>query len=169
MDRLTYDFAIGENHCWEVHGADNLVCEEVCKNQGDKGCEDCPIRKAIDRLAAYEDTGLEPEEIKIALDGATREFMAYDDLGPIDHLRELVQAEQDGRLVVLPCKVGDTVFAAEEKPVIPLSVVCVGVYLEGAEGGDWEEVDNFSKTVFLTREEAALATQKGDPHETDPV
>lgn len=27
-------------------------------------------------------------------------------------LRELVQAEQDGRLVVLPCKVGDTVYFA---------------------------------------------------------
>lgn len=63
MERLTYDFAIGGRHCWEVHGADNLLCSEVCKNQGDKGCEDCPLRKAIDRLAAYEDTGLTPEEI----------------------------------------------------------------------------------------------------------
>lgn len=63
MERLTYDFAIGGRHCWEVHGADNLLCSEVCKNQGDKGCEDCPIRKTIDRLAAYEDTGLTPEEI----------------------------------------------------------------------------------------------------------
>lgn len=34
----------------------------------------------------------------------------YRELGPIDHLRELTQAEKDGRLVVLPCKVGDTVY-----------------------------------------------------------
>lgn len=63
MERLTYDFCIGGNHCWQVKGADNLECREVCQCQGDKGCKDCPIAKAFDRLAAYEDTGLEPEEI----------------------------------------------------------------------------------------------------------
>lgn len=50
--------------------------------------------------------------------------------------------------------VGDTVFAAETSPVIPLSVMCVCLYLEGAEGGDWEPLQNFGDTVFLTREEA---------------
>lgn len=53
-----------------------------------------------ERLAAYEDTGLEPEEIKNALD--------VNDIIPeinvtVDRIRELIQAEQDGRLVVLPC------------------------------------------------------------------
>ena len=53
----------------------------------------------IDRLAAYEDTDLEPEEIKNALD--------VNDIIPeinvtVDHIRDLLQAEQDGRLVVLP-------------------------------------------------------------------
>lgn len=61
-----------------------------------------------DRLAAYEDIGLDPEEIKAALDDAAREFAEYDQIGPKGYLRELVQAEKDGRLVV-PCKVGDTV------------------------------------------------------------
>ncbi len=84
-----------------------------------------------------------------------------DDYGP-DHLKELVQAENDGRLVVLPCKVGDTVFAAETSPVIPLSVVDVGMYLEGTDGEDWEALNNFGKTVFLTREEAEAAlAEKG--------
>ena len=64
MERLTYDFAIGDRHCWEVHGADNLVCADVCKNQGDKGCEGCPIREAIDRLASYENTERTPEEVE---------------------------------------------------------------------------------------------------------
>lgn len=63
MERLTYDFVVGGDHCWEIHGADNLLCKEVCVNQGDSGCENCPIRMAIDRLAAYEDTGLTPEEV----------------------------------------------------------------------------------------------------------
>ena len=63
MERLTYDFCISGNHCWQVKGADNLECREVCQRQEDKGCKTCPIAKAFDRLAAYEDTGLEPEEI----------------------------------------------------------------------------------------------------------
>lgn len=63
MERLTYDFCVGNKHCWQVKGADNLECREVCRNQGEKGCTDCPIAKAFDRLAAYEETGLEPEEL----------------------------------------------------------------------------------------------------------
>ena len=55
MERLTYDFALGGNHCWQVKGADNLECREVCERQGDDGCKTCPIAKAFDRLAAIED------------------------------------------------------------------------------------------------------------------
>ena len=40
------------------------------------------------KLAAYEDSGLSPEEVQ-----------------------ELAKAKAEGRLVVLPCKVGDTVYA----------------------------------------------------------
>lgn len=64
MERLTYDFSIGGNHCWQVKGDDNLECREVCQIQGDKGCKDCPIAAAFDRLAAYEDTGFTPEEVQ---------------------------------------------------------------------------------------------------------
>lgn len=49
---------------------------------------------AADKLAAYEDMGLSPEEIKLNMDG----------------LDEYHKAEAEGRLVILPCKVGDTVF-----------------------------------------------------------
>ena len=62
MERLTYNFGIGDSHCWQVKGADNLTCGEVCENQDNNGCDNCPIEKAFDRLAAYEDLGLEPEE-----------------------------------------------------------------------------------------------------------
>lgn len=55
MERLTYDFCIGGNHCWQVKGADNLECREVCRQQEENGCKDCPIAKAFDRLAAIED------------------------------------------------------------------------------------------------------------------
>ena len=58
----------------------------------------------LTRLAAYEDTGLEPEEINdMALEVATLKTIEsmYDGLGNPDHLRDLLKAEQDGRLVVL--------------------------------------------------------------------
>ena len=89
MERLTYDFCVGDKHCWQVKGADNLECREVCRNQGENGCTDCPIAKAFDRLAAYEETGLEPEE--------------------------LAQAEKEGRLVVLPCEIGSPVYSHVRK------------------------------------------------------
>lgn len=63
------------------------------------------VEKAIRCLAAYEDTGLEPEvvtAVKHSLMGkAIAEIKEFDGI-PVDRLRELAQAEQDGRLVVLP-------------------------------------------------------------------
>ena len=80
MERLTYDFCIGGNHCWQVKGADNLECREVCERQGDDGCKTCPIAKAFDRFATIEDI-LGDE---------------YD----LDRLRELAQADREGKNVV---------------------------------------------------------------------
>lgn len=81
MKRLTYDFCIGGNHCWQINGADNLECREVCQQQEENGCKDCPIAKAFDRLAAIEDI-LGDE---------------YD----LDRLCELAQADREERCVVL--------------------------------------------------------------------
>lgn len=63
MERLTYDFCLGDIHCWQVKGADNLECRQVCEEQ-EYGCKGCPIALAFDRLAAYEDTGFTPEEVQ---------------------------------------------------------------------------------------------------------
>lgn len=90
---------------------------------------DC-VKELAARLAAYEETGLEPEEIRDSIggispicvqcdgktsDGIVTEKCGYPDditkcLEQSKHLCELAQAEKEGRLVVLPCKVGDTVY-----------------------------------------------------------
>lgn len=123
MERLTYDFCIGDKHCWQVKGADNLECREVCRSQGDNGCSGCPIAKAFDRLAEYEDTGLEPEEIERILDAygrgmtlRTENAQRLEIIKDIStgRLRELAQAEKEGRYVRLPCKVGDMVYTIKE-------------------------------------------------------
>ena len=62
----------------------------------------------IDRLAAYEDTGLEPEDLNKAFNETAILKLAAQALSTTpDHLRDLLQAENEGRLVVLPCKVGE--------------------------------------------------------------
>lgn len=101
MDRLTYDFQIGGSHCWQVKGADNLECREVCQRQEDRGCTDCPIAKAFDRLSAYEETGLEPgeiEQLKGEVFGLRLDKQELSALGPIDRLRELAQTDKDGKI-----------------------------------------------------------------------
>lgn len=55
------------------------------------------------RLAAYEDTGLEPEEFKQAFTEGAIMQLAGQSLGIMpDRLRELAQADREGRCVVLP-------------------------------------------------------------------
>lgn len=55
MERLTYDFCIAGKRYWQVKGADNLECSEVCRSRDDEGCNGCPIANAFDRLAAIEE------------------------------------------------------------------------------------------------------------------
>ena len=144
MKRLTYDFEIGGNHCWQVKGADNLECREVCERQGDDGCKTCPISKAFDRLAAIEDI-LGDE---------------YD----LDELREMVQAKRKGRCIVLPCKKGDTVWRIvhDAAPHITKDR-CTDIKYENRDiwvhligdrvMGGW----NFGKLLFLSKKEAEEA------------
>lgn len=66
------------------------------------------LTEALNRLAKYEDTGLEPEDISRLCSMSNRakianlhRLEAYQAVGTINHLQELAQAEKDGRLVVL--------------------------------------------------------------------
>lgn len=64
----------------------------------------------MEELKAYRATGFEPQDIKKTFNDNVLLKLASRILGwTPDHLRELARAEKDGRLVVLPCKVGDTV------------------------------------------------------------
>lgn len=112
-----------------------------------------------ERLKRYEDTGAMPDVLEELLEGLTR----IEKLGGWDLVDRWVKEASEGRLVELPCKVGDVVYGADADPVLPLYVVEHAVYLESAEGGDFEVLSNFGKTVFLTREEAEAAL-KGEDH-----
>lgn len=132
--------------------------KEPCYGRGCK-IKDCPFEIAVcERLAAYEDTGLTPEEIKAPFTEDTMINLAAQPLGvEPSRLRELAEADRNHQIVIRPCKIGDTVWAADTEPVIPLHVMADAVYLEGRHGGDYERLSNFGSVVFLSQEEAKEA------------
>lgn len=111
--------------------------------------------------AIIEDICCTEEEInELLLKVATLETIEsmYDGLGHPDHLRELVQAEQDGKLVVLPCKVGDTVYETDGIRVYPSKITKLIYDTEGIAFDDRA----IGESVFLTREEAEAKLKGGD-------
>ena len=95
---------------------DRAVFRECSGTCGTCDGTTCPcIGPMVDRLADYEDTGMDPGDILSAVDMAKvacalHELNAYKNLGSVDNLRALIESEQAGRIIVLPCKVGDTVY-----------------------------------------------------------
>ena len=152
MKRLTFD----GNFC------DIAMCQET---PGSSFCEDgyCTQRKVWDRLKQYEDIGLEPEKIvflKNVVDDAFSDKPEF-----TEHIRELLRAEKDGRLVVLPCKVGDTIYRRGDpiKKIYEWQIAYVEVYEDETVFVDdsdntFVEAD-IGKTVFLTREAAEKALE----------
>ena len=151
--------------------------KEPCYGSGCK-IKDCPFETAVcERLAAYEDKGLTPEEIKAPFTEDTMINMAAQALGvEPSRLRELAEADKDGRCVVLPCKVGDTVYFALIRRIIEKQVFSIVSFSNSTRiycGGTSEyfRPEDIGKTVFLTREEAERAIQemedKKDGNETN--
>lgn len=161
----------------------------------------------VERLAAYEETGLAPEEIEDVLHRFSQVLLETTNnrmsktnytldamLAEIEDARkedcerycELKQAQAEGRLGVLPCKVGDLLYEIDDDPkngVIVCKVLWVDSYMGPAghvEGNEQvnthvcsvEVVDghgkgscypldryDFGKTVFLSRKEAEAALE----------
>ena len=130
----------------------------------------CPL------LRQYLETGMTPEQCENAK--VIIESVFSDDTSKAERIRELLKADKDGRTVVLPCKVGDTLWVTgrdnvpqEMKLEAPdIRTVCTDednlcmstcnrqpdgfcAYRLRNDGAD------IGKTVFLTREEAEKALE----------
>jgi hypothetical protein len=46
-------------------GCGESSCDEICCRYQDDDCVGCPLQEAFSRLAAYEDSGLSPEEVRV--------------------------------------------------------------------------------------------------------
>lgn len=115
----------------------------------------------VDRLAAYED--ILGEE--------------YD----LDRLRELAQADREGRCVVLPVKLHDKLYYVDKEQVRETEVESIHNWTSGRwklsthtdrQSTHWigyeVDFDGIGKTVFLTREEAEAALRREQGKEGRP-
>lgn len=116
----------------------------------------------VDRLAAYEDTGLTPDEIK-SMQGEHFSGLEMAKLhSALMELKKYQAADNDGRLVVLLCKVGDTVYKVitiqAQKPVmLETQVKTLG---QAADISQLIGKKNKVINIFLTSEKAERALQE---------
>lgn len=135
------------------------------------------------RLMQYEDTGKTPVEVSMLVKDWNDLCTIVRERGGISRVRVLAEADRDGRVVVLPCKVGNTLWVTGrdnvpremELEAPDIRAVCTDednlcmstcnrkpdgfcAYRLRNDGAD------IGKTVFLTREEAekALEATKDD-------
>ena len=151
MERLTFE----GNFC------DIAQCRELpCPYDGN-----CTQKEVWGRLKAYEDAGLSPQacanarEIEETLSGC-----GYS----ISRMVELMKADKDGRVLILPCKVGDMAYWVHNGVITGCHVYRIQVNRKGTfvflkstiSHGGFRTDACLGKTVFLSREEAEKALQE---------
>ena len=178
MERLT-------KHSKQTSHENGICCTHFrgpeCLEVGGNCAMNCKWEEAAwSRLAAYEDTGLTPERCaEFARADAEGRYIVMRDAEQegVARLRELAEADRAGRLAVLPCKVGDTVWVTRnpwtgkllKKPldayVNGVKMYSHGIYVNllfdtrKINGTRDYEINHIGKTVFLTREEAEAALE----------
>lgn len=134
---------------WDGKHASHWDCHGSCEN-----CDGCCgyCASMVDRLAAIEDI-LGDE---------------YD----LDRLRELAQADKEGRCVVLPCKIEQRVYDITSGEITEKSIVSIPFLLSKSvnylcmnainqrDAITTIEQKDIGKTVFLTREAAEAALRR---------
>ena len=133
-----------------------------------------PVERFL-RLAAYEDTELTPEEVSALVKDWSDLCTIIGECGGIDRLRELAEADKDGRVVALPVKpvltpiLSGMLFIIEDGDIYEdaLYEAVAGmsengkmnvVYTTLSDQIIFEQAD-IGKTVFLTREGAEKALE----------
>lgn len=140
--------------------------KEPCEGMGCK-LKQCKFSEAAcDRLAAYEDSRLSPEDA-----ANLHAILRLGDGMTLMRLRELAVADQEGRVVVLPCEVGHAAYWVHNGIITDCRINRIQVNRKGVflclksnkSHGAFRVDTCLDKTVFLTREEAekALSEMEG--------
>lgn len=145
MERLTFE----GNFC------DIAQCRDsACKQDGT-----CTQKEVWERLKDYEDAGLSPQACAEARE--IEETLSGCDYS-ISRMVELMKADKEGRVLILPCKVGDTVYrvitiGGEAPVMLETKIKTLG---QAADVAQFIEKKHKVINVFLTREEAEKALQE---------
>ena len=141
MERLTFE----GNFC------DIAQCRDLACKQGGT----CTQRLVWERLKSYEDTGWTPEMLRKLGENAGHlwDFAQAAENMTVGRLKELAEADKDGRVVVLPCKVYETDGVSVYEHTVR------EVIYETA-GGPAFDKNAIGKSIFLTRAEAERAIQE---------
>ena len=148
--------------CTHFEGGDCQAIQGHCAD----GC--AWEEAAWERLAAYEDTGLKPEDIDALQkrEQGLAEMLVNVSCGcavPYTRLAELAQAEKDGRLMVLPVKEGAKIYRVR----FNFDGNCYEIIEKDFDLGLFRPED-FGRIIFRTREEAEAALKKREAtNETD--
>lgn len=132
MERLTEN-VLGNI---QLKACGNDFCKETCaEHDEEKSCNNCPIQKAFEKLAEYED--LEEQGLLLKLPCSVGDAVYY--------------ADNEYYFTILPVKV-DEISIMESNAILYKCLLFDG-------NGDVEtqfdfDKDDFRKTVFLTRQEA---------------
>ena len=152
MERLTFD----GNFC------DIAQCRKwPCQYDGS-----CTQKQVWEKLKAYENTGLTPAEVH-SMSGEWCAMMSVlNSIGSYERLRELAEADKDGRVIVQPCKTGDKLYRVFAGEIFEHRVGSMKYF---AIQGRWDiemypfcpcVESSIGKTVFFSREKARKALAK---------
>lgn len=142
-------------------------CKADWTGKHGKPMDDCTAlycrNRLKDRLAAYEDTHMMPSDVtSMRMDMAiiAELFNGVD----VDRMKELAEADKNGCVIIVPCKVGDTVYFALLGKIIEKQVFSIVAFSNSTRiycGGTSEyfRPEDIGKTFFLTREEAEKALE----------
>ena len=181
MERLTIEDAINrsrklaERHRWNSENTKletsdenaNEVYKNTCIQYAD---QEEQYAEWLEELKSYKDIGT-PKELKELKENGAFTGLELAKLAIMqEELKKYKDLEEQGLLVRLPCKVGDTVYrvnAGAKQPIIPMTVseihfLCYknerAVRFDAIGKEDMGEscyrLEDIGKIVFLTREEA---------------
>ena len=156
MERLTFE----GNFC-DISKCAYLMCPYD---------HNCTQKQVWERLKAYEDAGLSPQACTEARE--IEETLSGCDYS-ISRMVELMKADKDGRVLILPCKRGDELWAYGDfqrgwevyKITVSDLSTLNGRTVLNTNGFGTIRPEDIGKTVFLSREEAEKALQEMEDKE----
>lgn len=166
---------------------DCISCKFECEFN-EKDCSKCAIQKVFDKLAAYEKLKYTPDQLKVMVEffekiyktgylSVSTEAMIedipkylgrirwhvdktaeYGEIGTAEEFKQYKKLDEDGLLLKLPCKVGDTVYVLDVDDKIIDESTILSIHYNNEWEFDSDEIyfceSDIGHTVFITREEA---------------